>query len=379
MSHPINTGNRIELLNATPAPDPSSFPPLLSIDELQCIPEDDASYLLRNRLLRHGEVAALVGNAGLGKSTTAVQLAMMWSAGLPSLQLEPLYPLRVALIQGENDQAEMSLLTRGVRNSLQLSTEQTELLARNFRVAEVCNGDHLEPMLEEYVRRHQPDLIILDPLFVYFTGEVSSSTEFGRFLRRLAAQFKRLNVAALFVHHTGKRQKSSGGRHASVDPVYGAIGSSEFANVARVIFTLDYVDRRHDLARLMIGKRGGRSPWSNAEGQRVQDIVLQRSQDCELPFWTRYELEVIEPVAGTRDRLSIARDAVLQCLELGELSRASLFSAVHNQGVSRESCTEAIRILEEEEIIERFERPRSGTRPEIIFRRRAGQEVEAER
>jgi len=378
MSTEANTENRIELIELPQHQGHSPYPPLRSISELRCVPEDDHSYLLRNRLLRHGEVAALVGNAGLGKSTTATQLAMMWSSGMPALGLEPLYPMRVVLVQGENDEAEMSLLTRGIRSSLELSPEGHELLENNFRLAEVHVGQNLIGLIEEYVRQHAPDLVVLDPLFVYFSGEVSSSTEFGRFLRSLATLFKRLDVAALLVHHTGKRRSTPGGRHASVDPVYGSIGSSEFANVARIIFTLDHVDQRPDLARLMIGKRGGRSPWRNSEGHKVSDIVLQRSHDSSVPFWTRYALEAIEPVAGTRNRLLAAREAVLQCLQGGERDRIGVFAATHAVGVSRESCSEALRVLQEEGTIVRLERPRTGTRAQIIFRLAGNQAEEVQ-
>jgi len=343
----------------------SPYPPLRSISQLRCINEDDPSYLLRNRLLRRGEIAALVGNAGLGKSTTATQMSMMWSVGFSVLGLQPLNPMRIVMVQGENDEAEMSMLTRGIRNSLNWDSDRLDMLEANFLMAEVHSGENLMEMLEYYCRQHSPDLVILDPLFVYFSGEVSSSTDFGRFLRGLAALFKRLNVAALLVHHTGKRK----GRKSEVDPVYGGIGSSEFANVARVIFTLDHVEQRPDLARLMIGKRSGRSPWTDHLGQRVSQILLQRSRNSNIPFWTHCEGEAIEAGPSPSDRISVAREAILSCLAAGERDRSDLLRAVRQLGVSRESFYQTVRLLQEEGVVVRSERPRPGTRAQIFFRR----------
>ena len=144
----------------------SPYPPLRSISQLRCINEDDPSYLLRNRLLRRGEIAALVGNAGLGKSTTATQMSMMWSVGLSVLGLQPLNPMRIVMVQGENDEAEMSMLTRGIRNSLNWDSDRLDMLEANFLMAEVHSGENLMEMLEYYCRQHSPDLVILDPLFV---------------------------------------------------------------------------------------------------------------------------------------------------------------------------------------------------------------------
>ena len=102
----------------------AAFPPLKRISELECIPAEHCSYLLSNRLLRRGETAALVGPSGLGKSTTAVQMGMQWSAGRPALGLAPLGPMRVVMMQAENDEAEMSMLTRGILRVADFTAEQ---------------------------------------------------------------------------------------------------------------------------------------------------------------------------------------------------------------------------------------------------------------
>jgi len=375
MSASINTSINLQLL---PDPEPAlrvaasscfPIPPLKSISQLECIPADDHSFLLSNRLLRRGETAGLVGPSGLGKSTTAAQMSMQWSAGKPALGLTPLEPMRIVMVQGENDEAEMSMLTRGILHASDFTPEEAELVEENFVMAEVTSGEHLIPLLRGYIAEHNADLVIIDPLFVYFTGEVSSASEFGGFLRDLALLFKELNVAVMFVHHTGKKKTTPGGGAIGIDAVYGGIGSSEFSNVCRVIFTLDNYTKIPGYAKLMIGKRGGRSPWIDADGKRMSEIVLEPSGNPEIPFWRRAQLEDIMHLDPSQDRMTVGRNAVLSALRQGDFAQNALQERVHAAAeVSRETFLEVLPQLANERVIESFDVPRPRTRPEIWWR-----------
>jgi hypothetical protein len=345
----------------------SFFPPLKRVSELECIPADHSSYLLGNRLLRRGETAALVGPSGLGKSTTAVQMAMQWSAGLPALELVPLSPMRVVMVQGENDEAEMCMLTSGIIAAAGFTPEQIEKVEENFVMAEVTSGEKLTAMLKEYVVEHDADLVILDPLFVYYSGEINSASSLGQFLRGMALEFKELDVAVLFVHHTAKRKTAQGGSSGSLDPVYGSMGSSEFSNVARIIFTLDHHPKVPGCAKLMIGKRGGRSPWTDGDGKRVSEIHLKPSGNPETPFWKRCEMEDM-PVAPAVDKMTKGRNAILNALGQGEFEQKALQEKVHTGQVSRKTFKDALKELAREGAIKSFEISRPGTRAAIHWR-----------
>jgi len=349
----------------------SSFPPLKRVSELECIPADDPSYLLGNRLLRRGETAGVVGPSGLGKSTTVAQMAMQWSAGLPALGLVPLSPMRVVMVQGENDEAEMCMLTSGIIAAAGFTPEQIEMVEANFVMAEVTSGENLTAMLKEYVVEHDADLVILDPLFVYYSGEINSASSLGQFLRGMAQEFKELDVAVLFVHHTAKRKAAQGASSGSLDPVYGSMGSSEFSNVARIIFTLDHHPKVPGYAKLMIGKRAGRSPWTDGDGKRVSEIHLEPSGNPETPFWKRCEMEDM-PVAPVVDKMTKGRNAILSVLGQGEFEQGALEKKVKVLQVSRKTFKDALKQLAIEAAIERIESPRPGTRAAIHWRLPAG-------
>lgn len=350
-------------------------PPLKRVSELECIPADDPSYLLGNRLLRRGEFGGFVGPSGLGKSTTGTQLAMHWSAGLPALGLAPLSPMRVVMVQGENDEAEMCMLTSGIIEAGEFTPEQIEKVEANFVMAEVTTGDitngRLMPLLKQYVKEHDADLVILDPLFVYYSGEINSASSLGKFLRDLAQEFKEMDVAVLFVHHTAKRKTAQGGSSGSLDPVYGSMGSSEFSNVARIIFTLDHHPKVPGYAKLMIGKRGGRSPWTDVDGKRVSEIHLKPSGNPETPFWKRCEIEDM-PVAPAVDKMTKGRNAILSALGQGEFEQKALQGKVQAEQVSRKTFKDALKELVRAGAIERIESSRPGTRAAIHWRLPAG-------
>ena len=353
------------------APRSSINPPLKRVSELECIPADDPSYLLGNRLLRRGEMGGVVGPSGFGKSTTVCQMGMQWSIGEPALGLVPLAPMKVVMVQGENDEAEMCVLTSGIIEAGEFTPEQIEKVEANFVMAEVTTGDitneGLIPLLKQYVEEHDADLVILDPLFVYYSGEINSASSLGKFLRDLAQEFKEMDVAVLFVHHTPKRKTAQGASSGSLDPVYGSMGSSEFSNVARIIFTLDHHPKIPGGAKLMIGKRGGRSPWTDGDGKRVSEIHLKPSGNPETPFWKRCEMEDM-PVAPAVDKMTKGRNAILSALGQCEFEQVELGKKVKASQVSRKTFKDALKELVRGRAIESFENPRPGTRPAIHWR-----------
>ena len=73
------------------------------------VPEiENPAALFRNGWLRKGGGAFLVSTSGSGKSVFAIQAALLWSIGKVAFGIEPVRPLRVAIIQAEDDNEEMA-------------------------------------------------------------------------------------------------------------------------------------------------------------------------------------------------------------------------------------------------------------------------------
>jgi hypothetical protein len=90
--------------------------------------------LIKNRFLCRGGSLLLVGPTGVGKSSLSMQAAVRWAAGQPCFGLVPAGPLRVLIVQAENDEGDMAEMRDGVIAGLGLPpAEQAEALGSDPR------------------------------------------------------------------------------------------------------------------------------------------------------------------------------------------------------------------------------------------------------
>ena len=72
------------------------------------VPErESANAIFRYRFLRKGGAAMLIATSGVGKSVFTVQAAILWAMGEPMVGIQPVRPLRITIIQGEDDDDDM--------------------------------------------------------------------------------------------------------------------------------------------------------------------------------------------------------------------------------------------------------------------------------
>jgi hypothetical protein len=246
----------------------------------------DRSELLKTRFLCRGGGALLVGQTGQGKSSLAMQAALSWAAGLPLFGIEPNGPLRVLLLQGENDDGDLAEARDGVAWAIEGAAcfgddgeaeRVAQLLRENVAVVSENSlaGDSLLQSLALTLNEFRPDLLLIDPAFSYVSGDASNAADVGRFLRLglnplLAAH----DCGALVIHHTAKPpgQRGAVDRSASA---YAGHGSAEWANWARAVLTLEGLGGGR--YKLHAAKRGGRLGWRDAEGGAAFFKVLEHS------------------------------------------------------------------------------------------------------
>src|SRR6266496_1400301 len=68
----------------------------------------DASELIQSRYLCRGGSLLLCGATGIGKSSLALQLPMLWALGRGDFGLVPTSPLKTLIIQAENDDGDIA-------------------------------------------------------------------------------------------------------------------------------------------------------------------------------------------------------------------------------------------------------------------------------
>jgi RecA-family ATPase len=203
--------------------------------------ERSAANLLGDGFLRRGQGALLPGPTGIGKSSLAMQAAILWALGKPFFSIKPERPLKSLIVQAENDDIDLVEMRDGICAELGLNAdEQAAVGCRVFIMTAHERGMELFRRLDPEVERFKADLLILDPLFAYMDGAVKDQEDVSAFLRSMLQPFiVRHKMGALVLHHTNKppsgREKST---WQAGDFAYAGSGSIEFANWARAVVVL---------------------------------------------------------------------------------------------------------------------------------------------
>jgi AAA domain len=370
-----------ELQSLIPLPDGSQPLPtkkpeavVKPLIELQAAEENDDNTLLGNRFLCRGGGLLFVGSSGIGKSTAIMQSCICWSAGRECFGIKPAKPLKILIVQSENDEADLCEMRDGVLNGLNLSKGQAQLVADNVHIvfegartsAELIQGT-IEPMLE----RFKPDLLVIDPALSYIGGNANEQETVGGFLRNLLNPvLQKHNCGVIIVHHTAKPNAARDSiNRVATDFAYLGTGSAEWANWARAVLVLSAKDDS-GLRQLRIGKRF-RLGWQDAAGKPcVSRLLRQNAEGCGL-YYTELSAEETMAIDG---KLSAFEKVVRSDLlpEAGaEIQKDVLIARIAERKLCGENTArkQVVTLLISDGYVEEFEKPRSRARPEKWLRR----------
>lgn len=233
-------------------------------DLLNFDPTNDPDNLIGNRWITRGSSMIISGGTGIGKSSLMMQIIIRWCLGLDFFGIKPVKPLKIGVIQAENDRGDLAEAFRDIVKSMDLAPEQMRRLfaALEFRTETVRTGEAFLAYARRFIHRSKLDLIVADPLFSYFGGDLSDQSEVSVFLRnKLQPILHETKVAWIWMHHVAKPQRKENGAEplTTMELAHSGFGSSELANWAREIAVLHEVGqskpRRFQLA---FCKRGGR-------------------------------------------------------------------------------------------------------------------------
>lgn len=250
---------------------------------------DDPNEILKNRFLGLGGGALMVGPTGVGKSSFVIQCCARWTNGLPCFDIVPARKLKIVLIQAENDDGDMADMRDGIATGLNLTPSQRKTFFDNVIVFEECNrvGQRLcDEVIAPAIRKHKPDLVVIDPALSYIGGNTISQEDVGRFLRnQLNPVIKAGKCAVIMVHHTNK--PASGEQKASWsngDFAYLGSGSAEWANWARAVLAIQTTATR-GVFKLHAAKRGARLGWRDESGALTFEKLIAHSREPDRICW----------------------------------------------------------------------------------------------
>jgi len=236
-----------------------SIKDLISFD-----PSNDPDNLIGQRWLTRGSSMIVSGGTGIGKSSLMMQIVIQWALGKDFFGIAPVKPLKIGVIQAENDKGDLAEAFQGVGFGLNLSGSDMKMLQQQleFRTEAVRTGDQFLAYARRFIHKSKLDVIVADPLFSYFGGDLSDQGEVSVFLRnKLQPILQETKVAWIWMHHISKAQRKDGEPMTTMELAHAGFGSSELANWAREIAVLaevgQFKPRRFQLA---FCKRGGRLP-----------------------------------------------------------------------------------------------------------------------
>ena len=240
------------------------------------LPEKDLpDSVLRYRFLKKGGAAMLISTSGVGKSTFSLQAAILWAMGQPMAGIRPARPLKIAIIQGEDDDDDIGEFRNDIVAELADGYGYSM-----FDLQEACDsvafldytGKRGQTFVDKFktdVEKGMYDLFIVNPLHSFFEGDLSQAKDCSLFFRLgIDPVIKPNKAAVLFVHHTGKPSVTHERRAWGQDlySEYVGNGSAELTNWPRAVLVIVKHARAKGCFILSAPKRGQRIGWKDESG-----------------------------------------------------------------------------------------------------------------
>ncbi|MEI6646271.1 MAG: AAA family ATPase [bacterium] len=253
--------------------------------------------LFRNGYLRKGGGLLFVSPTGNGKSTWSIQSATGWAMGKPSFGIKPVRPLKIVIIQAEDDAEEMAFFRNQITDGLvdELGFDRQAINAAvKARVLicsmNGCTGERFTERLNSLLEAHRDiDLVIVNPLLSFAGCDLSRPAEATHFFRELIDPAIKPNdhgrVGILFVHHTNKppQAKDRNGWGTDAFSAYIGSGGADISNWMRAGLALMPCENVTGVFRLVAGKRGKRLGWTDANGCATNTKYIAHSE--KRIFW----------------------------------------------------------------------------------------------
>lgn len=266
--------------------------------------------LFRRGYLRKGGGIIAASVAGAGKSTFSIQCALHWVMGLTCFGIEPVRPLKVSIIQAEDDIEELAMFRGSMKKGLSAEGFTPDQIDESLRRLHIRSefigktGEVFAEALRTMQLKDKYDLVIVNPLNSYFDGDISLNRDATEFFRKMIDPIikdPKTECGIMFIHHMGKPSKgkdaATWGKGAYAQ--YSIQGAAELNNWARAVLVMIPFENAPDFWTLTAAKRHKPLSWKDAEGKDTKDKVIAYSHD--FVYWREPELEEIRAtLEGTK-------------------------------------------------------------------------------
>ena len=262
---------------------------------------EDPDCLFQNRWLRRGMCGAIISTSGVGKSSFSMQAATVWAGGQECLGVRPLRPLKIGIFQSEDDEYDVANFRDRIRIGLaaDLGWTPDQIREAESRVTFCALDGSTGPRFVEHLRRkqakHRFDLVIINPLFAFFGGDLNDGNSMTAFLRHgidPLIKAEETKCGCIIIHHTGKPNKDALNQ-GEIFRAYIGSGSGEFTNYIRsaLVLTPWNGGKLPGVFDLIAAKHGDKLAWRDENGRLTNKKTvcyanrLPEYQDRGMIFW----------------------------------------------------------------------------------------------
>lgn len=265
--------------NGTGPPKPPTIP-ARSIDSFAVPADDDPSVLLGNRYLCRGDGLVLSSASGMGKSALVLQAAVHWGIGRAFMGVRPNGHLRSLITQSEDSDGDIAEVWASIIHEMKLTDDERKLVAQNVVIVSdrVNRGEMFMVELRRHVTAATYDLVWINPLAAFLTGDATTQEAMGKFLREgLNGINSPPRFAYIIVQHTTKPPTGKDRPNRQWHEIqYDMAGSYDLIGWARAIMSLRPTDTMGDF-NLILAKRGRRAGVSKkipqGTGYRLENTI----------------------------------------------------------------------------------------------------------
>jgi AAA domain len=341
---------------------PPSIPPLARRSPYYFYTQqiDYSASLLGDRWLSRGRFGLVVAPSGHGKSSLVMQSVCLWGPGLSAFYIKPAKPLRILVVQAEDDQNDLIEMSWMLAR-LNLSADQIELLKENVTIETLIDTRCLGRTLANWIEDFKPDLLILNPLQCYLNTSSRQDEIVIPFLTDLVIALEKYNCACLLIHHTPKTQFQKTEAFSWFDWMYSGAGCAAITDRARCVLIMAPTKVRGTY-KFIAAKRSEKIGWE----PEVERYFSHSKDGQGHMLWVPSTPEQV--AAAKPSRQKDETDILPFISRIDPTPQSEIFAKAKAIQIGRDKTRKFLKDLCEDGRIEKLDIPHQGRKAEIGYR-----------
>jgi hypothetical protein len=350
-----------------------------NIYDLMDLEIDPETNLLGNRWLTRDGSAFVIAPSGHGKSSWVMQSVCCWSIGRIAFGIHPARPLRILVLQSEDDDAESKKFAQIIRK-MKLTPEEVAVLRSNtrFEYLRSLTGAKFILAVDQFLTEWPADVVVINPLSGFLLCDLKDDEKVNSFLRNdLGSVMSRHRCAPLVVHHTPKLNFTKLDNMQWYDWMYAMSGCAGLTNWGRAVLVIA-PSKIPGTYRFIAAKRFDEIQWTAREYwfAHSRQVFSDNGKDHVILEWVPASEEQIagaKPAPKNRKAIITAEMLWEKMSPLQKYSRHAFEEWVSvTFGLGEKKAWSGLKLLVEKGLAQVSTQERKGTNPLKLYEKVSG-------